>query len=91
VAVKPIGFVYKLLLLGDCVKIAFSEPPVRLKVIIGVPLEFVDFVAVAPLGPLYTVLLFVSPSFPQLPPKKEHKTRPNNKIRNRNNASVFIV
>jgi hypothetical protein len=57
----------------------------------GVPLEFVDVVAVAPLGPLYTVLLFVNPSFPQLPPKKEHKTRPNNKIRNRNNASVFIV
>jgi hypothetical protein len=33
----------------------------------------------------------VKPSVPQLPPKKEHKTRPNNKIRNRNNASVFIV
>jgi hypothetical protein len=27
----------------------------------------------------------VNPSAPQLPPKKEHNTRPNNKIRNRNN------
>jgi hypothetical protein len=27
----------------------------------------------------------------QVPPKKEHKTRPNNKIKKRNNASVFIV
>ena len=32
-----------------------------------------------------------NPSLPQLPPKKEHSRRPNNKIRNRNNASVFIV
>ena len=27
----------------------------------------------------------------QLPPKKEHKTSPNNKIKKRNNASIFIV
>ena len=43
------------------------------------------------LGSLYIIVLFSNPSFPQLPPKKEHKTRPNNKIRNRNNNSVFIV
>jgi hypothetical protein len=33
----------------------------------------------------------VKPSLPQFPPKNEHKTRPNNKIKKRNNASVFIV
>jgi len=27
----------------------------------------------------------------QLPPKKEHKISPNNKIKKRNNASTFIV
>jgi hypothetical protein len=31
------------------------------------------------------------PSLLQLPPKNEHKTRPNNRIKKRNNASVFIV
>ena len=37
------------------------------------------------------VKLPVKPSPLQLPPKKEHNTRPNNRIKKRNNASVFIV
>ena len=68
-----------------------SVPLGCVKVIIEFPFELVDILAVAPLGPSYIILLFSSPSFPQFPPKKEHKTRPNNKIRNRNNNSVFIV
>jgi hypothetical protein len=36
-------------------------------------------------------LLLVMPSLPHVPPKKEHNTKPNNKIKKRNNASVFIV
>ena len=37
------------------------------------------------------VKLPVKFSFTKLPPKKEHKSRPSNKIKKRNNASIFIV
>jgi len=41
---------------------------------------------------LFLELEFVYPSLLQLlPPKKEHKTNPINKIRKRNNACEFIV
>jgi hypothetical protein len=39
----------------------------------------------------FDLLLEENPSLLQLPPKKEHKTSPNSKIKKRNNASVFIV
>jgi len=59
-----------------------------------------------PLIVLFLLLLFILSSgltvklplkFPvkdsllQFPPKNEHNTKPNNNIKNRNNASVFIV